>query len=76
MVIFQPLFVYFWDLSWLRQLVDNLSPWKQGFNPTSIHGEFVMNEVALGEVSLQVLRSFLCQYHPPVLHIYQSTDTT
>jgi hypothetical protein len=41
---------------WLRSLVTDLSPRRPGFAPGSIHVGFVVDKVALGEVSLRVLR--------------------
>jgi hypothetical protein len=40
----------------LRSLVAGLSPRRHGFAPGSIHVGFVVDKVALGQVSLQVLR--------------------
>jgi hypothetical protein len=47
MVILQPLVIYFWAVSWLRQVVAGLSPWRLGFNPGSFRLGFVVNKVAL-----------------------------
>jgi hypothetical protein len=45
---------------WLRQLVADLSTWRPGFEPGSVHMGFVVDKVALGQIFLRVLR------HPPV----------
>jgi hypothetical protein len=41
---------------WLRSLVAGLSPRRPGFAPGSIHVGFVVENVALGQVFLRVLR--------------------
>jgi hypothetical protein len=41
---------------WLRRLVTGLSPRRTGFAPGSIHVEFVVKKVALGQVFPRVLR--------------------
>lgn len=37
----------------------NLSPWRMGFDPKSVHVEFVVEKVALGKRILQVPRVVL-----------------
>jgi hypothetical protein len=49
---------------WLRSLVTGLSPRRPGFAPGSIHVGFVVDNVALGQVFLRVLR-FSRQYIIP-----------
>jgi hypothetical protein len=41
-----------------------------GFSPRAVHVEFVMDKVALGQVSLRVLRFFPVSIIPPLLHIH------
>jgi hypothetical protein len=53
---------------WLRWLVTGLSPQRPGFNPGSVHVEFVVDKVALGQVFLRVLRFSPVSFIPPVLH--------
>ena len=47
---------------WLRWLVAALSPRRPGFDSKSVRVNFVVDKVAVGQVSLQVLR-----YSPPFL---------
>jgi hypothetical protein len=51
----------------LRRLVAGLSPRKPGFDPGSVHAEFVVDKVALGQVFLRVLRFSFVSFIPPVL---------
>jgi hypothetical protein len=44
------------DHPWFRRWVTGLSPRRLGFSPRSVNVEFVLNKVALGEVSLRVFR--------------------
>jgi hypothetical protein len=48
MVVLQPVFIYFWAMSWLRQFVAGLSPQRLGFSARSFHVAFVVNKVTLG----------------------------
>jgi hypothetical protein len=41
---------------WLRRLVAGLSPRRPGFTAVSVHVEFVVDEVALGQIFLRVHR--------------------
>jgi hypothetical protein len=41
-------------VSWLRQLVSGLSPWRAEFMPGSVHVGFVVDKMALGHDFLQV----------------------
>jgi hypothetical protein len=43
-------------LTWLRWLVASLLPGRTGFSPKSVHVGFVVYKVALGQVSLRVIR--------------------
>jgi small ligand-binding sensory domain FIST len=49
---------------WLRQLVAGLSPRRTSFAPRSVSVELVVDEVALGQVSVRVLRSVLFSIIP------------
>jgi hypothetical protein len=40
----------------------DFSPRRHGFPPTSVHVGFVVDKVALGQVSLKSLSVFACQY--------------
>jgi hypothetical protein len=55
-------------LPWLRRSVVGLSPQRPGFDSGSVHVEFVMDKVALGQVFLRVLRFSPANFIPPVLH--------
>jgi hypothetical protein len=48
---------------WLRQLVAGLSTRRPGFDPSSVHVGFVVDKVALGQVSTQSTSVFICQFH-------------
>jgi hypothetical protein len=52
----------------LRRLVAGLPPRTPGFDPGSIHVEFVVDKVALGQVFPRVLRFSPVNFIPPVLH--------
>jgi hypothetical protein len=41
---------------WLRRLVAGLSPLRPGFDPGSVHVGLVVDNVALGQVFVRVLR--------------------
>jgi len=51
----------------LRRLVAGNSSWGPGFSPVSFHVGFVVDEVALSEICLRVLRCFPANIIPPVL---------
>jgi hypothetical protein len=53
---------------WLRQLVTGLSPRRPGFDVGLVHVGFVVDNVALGQVLLQVLRFSPANFIAPVLH--------
>jgi hypothetical protein len=53
---------------WLTRLVAGLSLLRSGFYPGSGHVGFVVDKVALGQVSPRVLRFFPVSFIPPVLH--------
>jgi hypothetical protein len=53
---------------WLRRLVAGFSPRRSGFDPGSVHVEFVVDKVALGQVFLRVLRFSPVNFIPPVFH--------
>jgi hypothetical protein len=53
---------------WLRRLVAGLSPRRHGFDPGSVHVGFVVDNVALGQVSPRVLRFSPVNFIPPVLN--------
>jgi hypothetical protein len=52
----------------LRQLVTGLSPRRPGFDPCSVHVGFVVDKMALGQVSPRVLRFSPVNFTPPLLH--------
>jgi hypothetical protein len=52
---------------WLRRLVAGLSPRRTEFDPGSVHMGFVVDEVALGQVSPRVLRFYPVNLISPVL---------
>ena len=53
---------------WLRRLVAGLPPLRHGFDPESVHVGFVVDEVALWQVFLRVLRFSPVSFIPLVLH--------
>ena len=53
---------------WFRLLLAGLSPWRLGFIPRPVHVGFVVDKVALGQVSLRVCRFFPVSIIPPMLH--------
>jgi hypothetical protein len=53
---------------WLRRLVAGLSPRRPGFDRGSVHVGFVVEKVALGQVSTRELRFSFANFIPPVLH--------
>jgi hypothetical protein len=53
---------------WLRRLVAGLPLRRLGFDPGSVHVGFVVDKVALGQVSPRVLRFSPVSFIPPVLH--------
>ena len=55
-------------MPWLRPLVAGLSPRRPWFDPGSVHVEFMVDKVALGQVFLRVLRFSPISVIPPVLH--------
>jgi hypothetical protein len=56
---------------WLRWLVTGLSPQRFGFTPGSVHERFVVNKVALGQVSLLLLRFYVSiSFHPGYPYSY------
>jgi hypothetical protein len=59
------------DQPWLKRLIAGLSPRRPGFAPGSVRVRFVVDKVALGQVSLQVLRFPLSiSFHHCYVHIY------
>ena len=59
---------------WLRWLVTDLSHLRPGFDPWLVHVEFVMGKIALGQVFLSVLFSFVSSI-PPMLHTFHLATT-
>jgi hypothetical protein len=55
---------------WLRQLITGLSTQRPRIVPGSVHVVFVVDWVALGQVFLRVLRSYLVNIIPPSLSIF------
>jgi hypothetical protein len=53
---------------WLRRLVAGLSSRRPGFDPGSVHVGFMVDKLALGQVSPQVLRFSPVNFIPLVLH--------
>jgi hypothetical protein len=53
---------------WLRRFVAGLSPRWPGFDPGSIHVGFMVDKVAVGQVSPRVLRFSPVSFITPVLH--------
>ena len=53
---------------WLRRLVAGLPPRRPGFDPGSVHVEFVVDIVALGQAFPQILRFSPVNFIPPALH--------
>ena len=51
-----PLMISLQAVPWLRRSVAGLSPRRPGFDPGSVHVGFVVDNVALGQVFLRVLR--------------------
>jgi hypothetical protein len=56
-------------MQWLRQLITGLSPWRPRFMPGSVHVEFVMDKLALGQAFLRVLWFSPDNIIPPLLSI-------
>ena len=52
----------------LRQFVASPSTWKAMFDPRSVYVRFVVDKVALRQVSLPVLQFSLVHVIPPMLH--------
>jgi hypothetical protein len=50
---------------WLRPLVTGLSLWRPGFAPGSVHVEFMVDRVALGQVFVWALQFFPVSIIPP-----------
>jgi hypothetical protein len=53
---------------WLRRLAAGLPPRWPGFDPGSVHGGFVADKVALGQIFPRVLRFSRVIFIPRVLH--------
>jgi hypothetical protein len=60
----------------LRRLVAGLSPRRPGFDPGSVLVGFVVDKVALGQVSLRVLRFSPVNFIPSVLHYTEKRKKT
>jgi hypothetical protein len=54
-------------MPWLRLLLAGLSPQRPGFAPKTVHARFAVDKVALGQVSLRVLRLSPVNIIPPWL---------
>jgi hypothetical protein len=61
---------------WLRRLVAGLSPRRPGFDPSPVHVGFMVDKVALGQVSPRVLRFSPVNLIPPVLHYKDNEKKT
>jgi hypothetical protein len=51
--------IYCYAVTWLRQLVTSLSPWRPGFGRWSFHVGFMVDGVQFGQVYPRVLRASL-----------------
>jgi hypothetical protein len=60
---------------WLRRLVAGLSPRMPGFDPGSVHVEFVVDKVALGQVFPQYF-GFPCQFHSTGASLHGKAEKT
>jgi hypothetical protein len=60
-------------VSWIRQLVTGLLPWRPGFMTSLIHVRFMVDKVALGQFSSQSSLAFPCRIIPPGLHTHVSS---
>jgi hypothetical protein len=56
---------------WPRRLVAGVSPRRPGLDPGSVHVEFVVDKVALGQVYPRVSRFSPVSFIPPVLHYFE-----
>lgn len=63
---------------WLRSLVAGMSPPKSGLDHRPLHASFVVDEVAMEQVVLQVLRFSPVSNIPPMSHtrLYLNTVLT
>lgn len=59
----------------MSQVIGRLSPLRSGFDPRSVRVKYVVDKVALGQVSLPVLRVSLGRLVPPVLHAHLRLNT-
>ena len=55
------------EFTWLRQIAASLPPWSSGFCPWPVDDGLVVDEVALAQEFLRVIRVSLCTI-PPTLH--------
>jgi len=62
-------------LPWLRWLVAFLSPRRYWFDPRSVSFGSVVDKVALGQVSVLVLRFFPVSVIAPILRAYLHLNT-
>jgi hypothetical protein len=58
---------------WLRRLAAGLSPRRLWFDQGSVHVGFMVDKVALGQVSPRVLRFFPRQFHSTCAPLLQKT---
>jgi hypothetical protein len=62
---------------WNRRSVAGLSPRRFGFPPGRVHVRYVVDKVAMGEVSLRILVLSPVGIIPPMLHAHSFfTDNT
>jgi hypothetical protein len=59
----------------MPQVIGRLSPLRSGFDPRSVHVNYVVDKVALGQVSLPVLRVSLGRVVPPILLAHLRLNT-
>jgi hypothetical protein len=52
----------------IRPLVADLSPWISVFDTRPVHVGFMVDKMAVGQVSFRALRFFLVNIIPPLLH--------
>jgi hypothetical protein len=66
--------ILFKAVPWLRGLVAGLSLRRPRFDPGSVEVGFVVDSVALGQVSHPVLRFLPVSSIPPVLHYAEKNE--
>lgn len=59
----------------MPQVIGRLSPFRSGFDTRLVLAKYVVEKVALGQVSLPVIRVSLGRVVPPVLHAHIRLNT-